>query len=687
MPKILRDAFVLLAAFILWIPALEAQVPKSLVISVDGMGYGTQGFDEAATPWMDSLINGTWHPDYRGAYSDSAYSGGVLGTPFEQGTISGPGWSTIQTGVWTDRHGVTGNGSSFTNGDFTNNPPYIGLVKSADPSLITASFVNWGPIDSIIMEAVDTDADPNNDLDIREDLGNDSSVASTAAATISSTLIDADVVFVAFDEVDLAGHASGSSFALYREAIESADVRIGELLDALAARPDFDNEYWQIIVTSDHGHRPNGGHGSQTSLERTIPFIVVSRTLRHGNLPSGVSHADVAPTVLDHFGVSVPPHIVGVRRSSGAIQDVAIVDVDDFEGLNLVPFTNANAGDGSDWTSIIGQGPALWTIDNSQMEGTTTEQAYNGWTAMDVDSWIDEQGVQIGRSTLATSIGNTVLVADPDAWEDFTTGAGAQGYNSYISRHFDLTGIDRSRLRLEFDYEFVTEDTQAGFAELSFDNGTTWQRLLEFDSATVPDNTFFVGPGVFDSGIDFSATSDDMLLRFGCFDAGNDWWFAVDNIILAIPQDTVTQTNSFQVTRGVLAGGGLAALEASDNIDLTIQRDPLSPIGEISIEFETISAYSDPSRFEFTLESSAFFRSEIVQSIEFYDFDADEFVQIDQRNASRSSDITVTASGTGDLSRFVEDVTGVIRARVFLDSAISRQRFSTGIDKSIWIIE
>ena len=35
-------------------------------------------------------------------------------------------------------------------------------------------------------------------------------------------------------------------------------------LDAIAARPDFTNEDWQILVTSDHGHKPNGGHGGQS---------------------------------------------------------------------------------------------------------------------------------------------------------------------------------------------------------------------------------------------------------------------------------------------------------------------------------------------------------------------------------------------------------------------------------------
>ena len=131
-------AFLLAAIF--GIPAgnVAAQVKKSLLFGIDGLGYGTQGFSVASTPFMDSLINGTWQTGYRGAYSDQAFAGGIIGTPTEQTTVSGPGWSTMLTGVWRDRHGVNDNGSSFANGDYANNPPYLVTLREADPSITTA---------------------------------------------------------------------------------------------------------------------------------------------------------------------------------------------------------------------------------------------------------------------------------------------------------------------------------------------------------------------------------------------------------------------------------------------------------------------------------------------------------------------------------------------------------------------
>lgn len=526
-----RNWFLVTLLSTLLVGVASGQDTKSIVIGVDGLGFGPNGFSVADTPVLDSLINGTWRPGYRGAYSSQAYSGGLLGTPTEQPTVSGPSWSTMLTGVWRDRHNVTNNGSSFVNGNFTDNPPYLGTLKDNDPNLETASFVNWGPIDSVLMHAVDNDSNPHNDLDFRGDYSNDQDVANAAGfALMSDAGLTPDATFVAFDQVDVVGHASGGASVQFQQRIEITDIFIGMILDRIVSRPNFEDEDWQIIVTADHGHRIEGGHGGQSSLERTIPFIVSSKNLRQGELSGNVSHADIAPTVLQHFGIAIPQHYAGESRATGA--DLPRIEVarEDFESYPLQPFDVASGGDGSDWTNDLG----AWAFENSGMLGTTNEGAYFGWTAMDVDSWINQQGVQIGRSIFATIANNTILVADPDAWDDFTSGGGSFGFNAYIERTFDLTGVDTGSLRIEFDYEFAAEDSQRGIVDVSFDAGHSWQNLLDFDSNDVPADTFFVGRARFDSGVAFEASSNQMTLRFGCIDSGNDWWFAIDNVLLTV---------------------------------------------------------------------------------------------------------------------------------------------------------
>ena len=301
--------------------APAAAQKKSLVIGIDGMGYGTRGLGVANTPWINSLINGTYAGGvYNGAYTSEAYSGGQVGQVTQQPTVSGPGWSTMLTSVWANRHNVTDN--NFTNPNYTSNPVYLGTLRAAQSALKTATFVNWDPIDTIILNSVQTDSNPANNLTFHGNYASDSATTTGAVSALGNVIANYDAYFVALDDVDAAGHSCGSSGACYQTAIEAADTRVGQMLTAISNRPNFASEDWQFIITADHGHQALGGHGGQSDLERNIPFLVASKTLTQGHLADAVkrvSHADVAPTVLAHFGVAAPAHYFGTSRAAGGI--------------------------------------------------------------------------------------------------------------------------------------------------------------------------------------------------------------------------------------------------------------------------------------------------------------------------------------------------------------------------------
>ncbi len=265
-------------------------------------------------------------------------------------------------------------------------------------------------------------------------------------------------------------------------------------------------------------------------------------------------------TFLDPQGRPASIH-AGISRSLGKLLGVAAfssslwlcgtaaaqlqtVAFDNFEDLHptMVPFTiplNIFA-DGTDYSTQIRTGtPREWTIDNSQMGnppgsaagGVCQEPGYNGWTAMDVASWTAEQGAQIGRTTLGLLDRNTALVADPDAYYDFLSVAQqSDAYNSYISRSYDLTGFNTNTLQITFDWEFAIENNQRGTIEVSFDNGVTWQMLLDLVKGDLPNSTILTGPSTFSANVDFVPAGNQMLFRIGCITAGNNWWFAVDNV-------------------------------------------------------------------------------------------------------------------------------------------------------------
>jgi len=84
--------------------AEEAALKKVLLVGIDGCR--PDALRTAETPHLDQFI-------CEGAFADDTQ---ILGDRYtDNDTISGPGWSSILTGVWADKHGVNGNEFRNTN--------------------------------------------------------------------------------------------------------------------------------------------------------------------------------------------------------------------------------------------------------------------------------------------------------------------------------------------------------------------------------------------------------------------------------------------------------------------------------------------------------------------------------------------------------------------------------------------
>ncbi|MFR9750251.1 alkaline phosphatase family protein [Nocardia sp. 004] len=109
-----------------------------------------------------------------------------------------------------------------------------------------------------------------------------------------------DLLFAHLDQVDHAGHDHGSASRAYSDAVLRVDALVGRIVAAVdaraAARPD---ERWTILVTADHGHRPEGGHGGQ-SPEETSNFVIArGPDFLPGTTDRHATPVDITPTVLD----------------------------------------------------------------------------------------------------------------------------------------------------------------------------------------------------------------------------------------------------------------------------------------------------------------------------------------------------------------------------------------------------
>ena len=223
-----------------------------------------------------------------------------------------------------------------------------------------------------------------------------------------------------------------------------------------------------------------------------------------------------------------------IREGSGCLELIAL---ETFDELELIPFSQLGDENVGDYSADIPN----WTIDNSNLASPSAELAFNGVTAMNVDSWIDQQGAQIGRGSsglLGVGTGNTALVFDSDAWHDFS-GKETNGFDSAISSTYQLTNAEAASLVIEFDWEFATEGTQLATVEISFDGGSTWQNLLFLDSESYNNNTILSNQARFEAFQHFFPTSNEMTLRFRKQQATNNWWFAVDNVRVSASGGTI----------------------------------------------------------------------------------------------------------------------------------------------------
>ena len=225
---------------LVWAVSYAQPVRKVLFIGVDGCRADV--LDAANTPAIDELrAQAIYSPDALCAYK----------------TWSGNGWSTMLTGAWHTKHGATDN--SFSGANFSNYPDFISRLETLNPSLRTVSVVHWAPINNTIVQSVDNKLTHSTDLQVKN-------------SAVEVLLTDnPDVLFVAFDDVDHAGHGFGFAAEVpqYVASIELTDTYIGEILTALRNRPNYADEDWLVVVTTDHGGNLSG-HGGGTLEERTI---------------------------------------------------------------------------------------------------------------------------------------------------------------------------------------------------------------------------------------------------------------------------------------------------------------------------------------------------------------------------------------------------------------------------------
>ncbi|MFF2630474.1 alkaline phosphatase family protein [Kitasatospora griseola] len=407
---------------------------KTLVIGIDGTRYDK--LVTADAPNLKSLMA-----------SGTTATANLYANPLAP-TLSGPGWSTIATGVWPDKHKALDN--AFTGARFDLYPDYASRLETADPGNSTLVIGSWNPITANVF---------NGKADLRiPESENDPKTASDAADFLAHG--NPDSVFLHFDEVDEAGHGYGGASTQYMSALHTVDGLVGQVLTGLRSRPTYAAEDWLVVVTTDHGHTDAGGHGGNSANERQTWMVLNGQGYQAGARRYDVKPVDIAPTVLKHEGVAVDP----AWGLDGTPVDEIVPDA--FDALRPSLQTRVDeTGIGSTVKGFTHTPPAGWSIDNSRMpSGGVTE--WRGWAFATDEFWTAAQLAQSRETNVRAR--NVFAVADSDEWDDKAHGAG-QFDSTLISPAYPVAGLGRGTLSFATDYKI--DGPQTGDVYVVFDNG------------------------------------------------------------------------------------------------------------------------------------------------------------------------------------------------------------------------
>ncbi len=277
----------------------------TLVVMLDGLRSDV--LENGCMPNLMKLAEGKWQSGYNGAYTLSAK------TIDDALASSAPNHAAIALGVTTAKNNITNNGY-YGYCDYKKYPSWLVRIAEARPGAKSLFMYSWKADEKLCPSpkvefvygghTAKRVRQPGRG-DIGKDVANGNELARRYATDQAP---DATLLFL--DIPDHAGHGviegEGTGFYPYSSGYLYAsyicDGIIGRCMDTIAARPTFANEDWLIMVTADHGgyaktHGLFGGHAT------AIPLVVAGRKVVNGRIPGTARDYDIAPTVLDHFGI------------------------------------------------------------------------------------------------------------------------------------------------------------------------------------------------------------------------------------------------------------------------------------------------------------------------------------------------------------------------------------------------
>ncbi|MFE0153100.1 alkaline phosphatase family protein [Nonomuraea sp. NPDC059007] len=464
---------------------------KVLVIGMDGLRHDRIAAADA--PNLDNLI------------ATGTFGASLLYTNPMAATSSGPGWSTIATGVWPDRHGVKDN--SFSGKRYDLHPDFLTRLENLNPAYSTFAALDWKPLGDQGTFGTKIDSRVILDGDANGYPAEDARIA-TAAETVLRQQ-NPDAAFVYFGNTDIVAHNSGAASQAYLRAIATQDAYVGRLLAAIKARPSYPSERWTIVVTTDHGHTDGGGHGGSSMEERRTFVLAAGPGIAAAARPLDTRLVDVTATVFNALRLGAPAGIDGRRidqRTGDPFENVPLSGRVDETGIpaGVLGFSHTV--------------PTSWTLDTTRMPSGGVQE-WRGWSLTTAEFWSRAQRDQ-WRELNVRSRG-TFAVADSDEWDDKSHGSGPFD-STLVTGGYSVAG--KASVRVGYTTHYRPEGAQKAQVLVSFDGGAD-VLVKNYTAETVSQVESLV------VGVPGGAST--MRVKFRYFDASNNWYWAIDQVTVS----------------------------------------------------------------------------------------------------------------------------------------------------------
>lgn len=218
-------------------------------------------------------------------------------------SMSRPMYETVHTGVPSSTHGIVSNSivrrSKMPN--IFQSVKDAGRVTAAAAYYWVSELYNRAPYNRIDDKEVDDESLPiQHGRFYTEDEYPDVELFASAASLVRR--FSPDYLLLHPMGMDYHGEIHGSDSKEYRNHAIYQDAWLAPLIQ------EWLESKYTILFTGDHGINKDGAHGGTTPEQRDVPLFIIQPNMEgKDDTAEVVSHLQIAPTILNILGISIPP--------------------------------------------------------------------------------------------------------------------------------------------------------------------------------------------------------------------------------------------------------------------------------------------------------------------------------------------------------------------------------------------